>query len=323
METTRSLPGAALRRHHHITLCTGDAQEDYAFHTRILGLKSVKKTLLYDGQVPVYHLYYGNDQGEESTLVTTFPVRHTGARARSGSGQIAAFSLSVPKDALPFWRARLQEHGFEVVETERFGERCLDFRHPCGIEYSLTGTGADPRAARSEGPVPHEHAIRGTHAIRVSLRDREGMDEFMARGWGAQRVADDGRTTRWALGSGGSGTLIDCVHEPERAQGSWTLAEGVIHHMAFQVATHAEQDAIKGFLEGMGYTDTSDVKDRGYFDSIYVRTPAGALFEATVSHAEGFKCDEPADRLGQEVMVSPQFRASRDELVAQLGVLRD
>lgn len=318
-----NLPGTALKRHHHITLCTGDAQEDYAFHTRVLGLKSVKKTLLYDGQVPVYHLYYGNDQGEESTLVTTFPVRHTGARARRGSGQIAALALSVPEASLGYWQSRLQAHGIDVALTERFGERCLDFSHPCGIEYSLVGTQKDLRAPRREGPVPAEHGIRGTHAIRVSLRDREGMDEFLARGWGAQRQADEGRATRWALGEGASGTIIDCIHEPERAQGSWTLAEGAIHHMAFQVATHAEQGAIKGFLEGMGYTDTSDVKDRGYFDSIYVRTPAGALFEATVSHADGFRCDEAADRLGQEVMVSPQFRASRDELVAQLGVLKD
>ena len=59
-------PGEFLKRHHHITLATGDAQEDYDFHTKILGMKSVKKTLFYDGKVPIYHLYYGNDTGEES-----------------------------------------------------------------------------------------------------------------------------------------------------------------------------------------------------------------------------------------------------------------
>ena len=39
----------AIRRHHHITLCVGTAQEDYDFHTKVLGLKSVKKTALYEG----------------------------------------------------------------------------------------------------------------------------------------------------------------------------------------------------------------------------------------------------------------------------------
>ena len=33
---------AGIERHHHITLCVGSAQEDYDFHTGVLGLKSVK-----------------------------------------------------------------------------------------------------------------------------------------------------------------------------------------------------------------------------------------------------------------------------------------
>ena len=53
-----------IQRHHHITLNVGGAQEDYDFHTKVLGLKSVKKTGLYDGNDPIYHLYYGNDIGE-------------------------------------------------------------------------------------------------------------------------------------------------------------------------------------------------------------------------------------------------------------------
>ena len=50
---------------HHITLSVGSAQEDYDFHTKVLSLKSVKKTLIYDGKTPFYHLYYGNDLGED------------------------------------------------------------------------------------------------------------------------------------------------------------------------------------------------------------------------------------------------------------------
>jgi catechol 2,3-dioxygenase-like lactoylglutathione lyase family enzyme len=55
-----------IQRHHHVTLCTGRAQEDYDFHTKVLSLKSVKKTALYDGVAPIYHLYYGNDLGQGS-----------------------------------------------------------------------------------------------------------------------------------------------------------------------------------------------------------------------------------------------------------------
>ena len=34
---------------HHITLSTGGAQEDWDFHTQTLGMRPVKKTMLYDG----------------------------------------------------------------------------------------------------------------------------------------------------------------------------------------------------------------------------------------------------------------------------------
>ena len=37
---------------HHLTFCVGTAQEDYDFHVRTLGLKSVKKTVLFDGEIP-------------------------------------------------------------------------------------------------------------------------------------------------------------------------------------------------------------------------------------------------------------------------------
>ena len=67
---------------HHLTFCVGTAQEDYDFHTQILGLKSVKKTALYDGDKPVYHFYYGNDTGAESTLITP-GIARVGTRSSS------------------------------------------------------------------------------------------------------------------------------------------------------------------------------------------------------------------------------------------------
>jgi glyoxalase family protein len=318
-----SNPGNYITRHHHITIATGAPQQDYDFHTKVLGLKSVKKTAFYDGAVPIYHLYYGNDMGEESSLVTTFPVAHTGIKGRKGSGQVSFLSLSVPPQALDFWRERLTAHGFAVQESERLGERQLDFQHPCGVDYRLVAVADDPRTPHTKGPVPAELMIRGTHSIGVSTREAELMEEFMQDGWGGRRVADDRNLIRYALGSGGTGTLIDFEVQPERKPGTWTVAEGTVHHMAFQIGSHAQQAELKFHLEGLGYTDVSDVKDRGYFDSIYVRTPSGAMFEATVTHSDAFLCDEPADKLGLEVMLAPQLKVSREEMLSQLGYLRD
>jgi glyoxalase family protein len=320
---SEATPGRHIRRHHHITLCTGGAQEDYDFHTKVLGLKSVKKTLLYDGQIPIYHLYYGNDMGEESTLVTSFPMRHTGRKSHKGSGQVSELVLSVPTSALDYWKRRLGDLGFEPKEDERFGERRLTFQHPCGIDYALAGIADDAREPFHHGPVPAEVAIRGTHAITVSVRDLENSDQFMQAGWGGSRSAEEGDRVRFELGKGGTGAVVDFAIEPGREPGSWTFGEGFVHHMAFQVGNFDEQNSVKAYLEGLGFTDVSDVKDRGYFYSIYVRTPGGALFEATVSNPKGFAVDEPADQLGHEVMLSPQFESQRAEILSQLETLRD
>jgi glyoxalase family protein len=316
-------PNRDIKRHHHLTLSVGLAQEDYDFHTKLLGLKSIKKTALYDGDTPTLHLYYGNQNGDPSTLITCFPMRQSGRRARPGTGQIGAVALSVAPSALPFWRERLSKHGLTVRESERFGERLLNFTHPCGIPYELVGVEKDSRKPFSNGAVPAEHGIRGTHGITVSLRDIEDSDEFMQLGWNGQNRRNDGAYVRYEVGAGGSGTIVDFHVEPGRKQGSWMYGEGVPHHCAFEVDTLDVQKHTKFHLEGLGFTDVSDVKDRGYFDSVYVRIPAGALFEATVSKPKGFLVDEPYDLLGTSLQIPPVFAHRKDELLTYLEKVRD
>src|ERR1051325_6790872 len=72
---------------HHLTFCVGGAQEDYDFHVRTLGLKSVKKTVLFDGEIPIYHLYYANRVGDASTILTAFPYRQAGWMGKRGTNQ--------------------------------------------------------------------------------------------------------------------------------------------------------------------------------------------------------------------------------------------
>lgn len=311
-----------IERHHHVTLCVGSAQQDYDFHTKVLSLKSVKKTLIYDGTSPFYHLYYGNDLGEESTLITAFPVAHFGKKGQSGNGQFDVISLSVPVSSLDFWEKRLNSHGYATHRTERFGEKVLSFKHPSGIGYEMVGIADDDRKPWSNGEVPAELAIRGLHTIVTNTHALEPSQEFMTQGWTAREVARDGKYTRFAMGKGGSGAFVDyAVQNNLPQQGSWTYGEGIIHHCAFQVANHGVQDQIKTQLEGMGYTDTSERKDRGYFESIYVRSPSGAMFEATVSKPEGFMIDESYENLGATVQIAPQFESQRAAIIQSLEKL--
>ena len=314
-------PSKGLMKHHHITVGVMDPQEDFDFHTKALGLKCVKRTLFYDGATPVYHFYYGNDMGEESTLLTTFPLSHVGVKAVEGTGQVRHVDLSVPVSSLGYWKDRLESFDLKVTENEAFGERRLEFRSPHNIRHAMVGIADDDRKPWTAGPVPTENMIRGTHSCGVSTHTMDMMDEFMEVAWGCKKEATDGNRVRYSMGQGGTGTYTDFVIEPELKQGSWYVGQGAIHHMAYHCPDHDTQNRIKFFVEGLGYTDFSEVKDRGYFDSIYIRTPSGALFEAAVSHENGFLENEPYESMGTKVMMSPQIEANKDEVLSIIGMV--
>ncbi|MEV4601653.1 hypothetical protein AB0K15_30155 [Amycolatopsis sp. NPDC049253] len=72
-------------------------------------------------------------------------------------------------------------------------------------------------------------------------------------------------------------------------------------------------------IEGAGYTDMSELRDRKYFKSIYVRSPGGALFELAVTHNEGgWDCDESPQEIGKRFQLPEQFEARRDEILGRL-----
>ena len=148
-----------IRGNHHLTFCVGTAREDYDFHTKTLGLRSIKKTALYDGEVPIYHLYYANAHGDAGTILTSFPMRQQGITGRLGTNQIARINLSVPARSLGFWADRLREHGLETEEVEGYGLQRLHFSHPCGLPYGLIADddGA-PERSWEQGGVSAEHA---------------------------------------------------------------------------------------------------------------------------------------------------------------------
>ena len=131
--------------YHHVTMSVDGAQEDFDFFTKTLGMKSVKKTVLFDGTTPVYHLYYGNEAGDPSTIVTTFPFRKPGVFGKRGTNQSKVIQLSVPKGSLDFWEDRLNAAGRKATRISRFGLDRVAFEHPCGISHELVAAENDDR----------------------------------------------------------------------------------------------------------------------------------------------------------------------------------
>jgi glyoxalase family protein len=312
-----------IRGSHHLTFCVGGAQEDYDFHVGLLGLKSVKKTVLFDGELPVYHLYYGNEQGDGSTLLTSFPYRHVGWMGKRGSNQAKSLNLSVPADAVGFWADRLRGAGVEVEEVERFGTQRLLFAHPCGIPYTIVGDPEpDSRVPYEGGGVSGEHAIRGAYGTTTSVREPDTQAFFITEGMSGEQVGSEGAHHQFRIGTDeGHGRMLELVEEPDLPQGTWNFGEGTIHHHAFDVVSAENQQAVKDWLVGLGFTDASESKDRGYFFSVYCRSPGGLLVELAYSTPEGFLIDEAADELGTHMCIPPHWEHLRDE-IAQLEPIR-
>ena len=130
---------------HHATLAVAGAQEDVDFHVETLGMRFIKKTVLYDGHLPIYHLYYSNAHGDASSVVTTFPFAQAGIHGRRGTNQARELHLAVPSTSLDYWSERLTSRGIAVQDAEVLDRRRLLLTHPCGIEYALVGVDDDPR----------------------------------------------------------------------------------------------------------------------------------------------------------------------------------
>ena len=305
-----------IRGTHHLTFCVGGAQEDYDFHVRLLGLKSVKKTVLFDGEIPVYHLYYGNGLGDPSTLLTAFPYREAGWMGKRGTNQAKSLNLSVPADSLGFWADRLSEHDVEHEQGQRFGTERLYFRHPCGIEYAIVGEGEPDDREPYEGPgVPAEHAIRGAYGTTTSVREPDPMSFFVTEGMGGKLLASEGPHHQFQIGDEqGYGRMLELVEEPELPQGTWNFGEGTIHHQAFDVVSAENQQEVKDWIVGLGFTDFSEPKDRGYFFSMYCRSPSGLLVEIAHGTPQGFLIDESASELGTHMCIPPHWEDRRSEI---------
>src|SRR3954463_4231528 len=92
---------------HHITAIAGNAQRNFDFYTRVLGLRLVKKTVNFDDP-GTYHFYFGDETGTPGTILTFFPWE--GIRKGSpGTGMATEISFSVPAGSIEFWEQRFEQ----------------------------------------------------------------------------------------------------------------------------------------------------------------------------------------------------------------------
>lgn len=303
---------------HHITAIAGEAQRNYDFYTRVLGVRLVKKTVNFDDP-GTYHFYYGDEVGTPGSILTFFPWEGI-QKGRTGTGMATEIGYSVPQGSLDFWARRLEEH--QVVHqpvSERFGEQFVQLEDRDGLLLNLIVPQAeDNRKPWVTNEVADNAAVKGFHSVVLTLRDINATAKVLTDVLGYRLLSQEGNRYRFVSDAIGTANIVDLVEESNGQPG--INAGGTNHHVAFRVKDDNILMEFREKVQSAGLRITEKI-DRNYFYSLYFREPGGVLFELATDNP-GFAVDEPVGELGTHLMLPPQYERSRKRIEEVLPTLQ-
>jgi glyoxalase family protein len=302
---------------HHITAIAGNAQRNYDFYTKVLGLRMVKKTVNFDDP-GTYHFYFGNENGTPGTILTFFPWQGI-QQGRPGTGMATEIGYSVPEGSLEFWKDRFTQFNVQHGTTaERLGELYLPFQDPDGLQLNLiVPKKNDNRQAWETAEVKAQNATKGFHSITLTLKSIKGTADILTEVFGYTLLEQEGSRYRYITTNIENAAIVDLIEAPEEERG--IVAGGTNHHVAFRVAN---EDVLMTYREKIlqkGINITPKI-NRDYFFSLYFREPGGVLFELATDNP-GFTVDEPLDQLGTSLKLPVQYQPMRAEIEKALPEL--
>lgn len=159
-------------------------------------------------------------------------------------------------------------------------------------------TGEPEDGERAE---PRRLRLTGLHHLTLICSDIERAVAFYRDLLGLRVVKQtrnfddpDARHLYFGAPDGSPGTLVSVLEYPSMEAG--TVGIGSTHHFALCVESEEELAGWRDYLRSRGVGCT-EVLDRTYFKSVYLRDPDGHVVEIA-SRGPGFAVDEPLDELG-------------------------
>jgi glyoxalase family protein len=261
---------------HHVTAIAGNAQRNYDFYTKVLGLRFLKKTVNFDDP-GTYHFYFGDETGSAGTILTFFPWEHI-TPGRRGTGQATEIGYSVPAASFDFWMKRFDAHGVTYNKpSEKFGEQYLTFLDPDGLKLELmVPKTADARTPWTTAEVGTEVATKGFHTVTLTLASIKGTAEILTEVFGYTLLEQHINRYRYVTDTVQGAAYIDLVEV--RGEARSVTAGGSVHHIAFRVKDDEAELAIRQKLLARGLQPTPQI-DRDYFHSVYFREPGGGCLK--------------------------------------------
>ena len=299
---------------HHVTAITGPAQQTVDFVSGRLGLRLVKRTVNFDDP-GTYHLYWADGGARPGSVFTAFPWAADARRGRPGEGQPTATAWAAPPGAVDRWAERFAEDGVTDWDppAERFGERVLTVRSPDGLVFEIVETDGPGGADDADGP----DRLGAFHGVTLCSTAPHWTLGVLVDVLGYREAGvEDGRT-RLVNDAADRARYVDLWCAPGgEGERAGRMGAGTVHHVAFRVPSDEAQAEVAEALRARGLRPT-DVRDRQYFRSVYVREPGGILFEIATD-PPGFAIDEPADALGQTLQLPPQYEPMRGRIERRL-----
>lgn len=295
---------------HHITAIAGDAQRNYDFYTRVLGLRMVKKTVNFDDP-KTYHFYFGDGVGSPGSILTFFPW--PGVRqGKTGAGMATEIGYSVPEGSLEFWQDRLDKFSIRRGEiSEKFGEKYLPFKDPDGLNLEfIVSKSKDNRQAWQTEDVTDRVAPKGFHNVTLTLNKIQPTADVLTDVFGFEFLEKEDNLHRYQTNAIDTAAIVDLNQNPDAAQG--INAGGTNHHVAFRVKDEETLMAYREKVMQKGLHITEKI-NRDYFFSLYFREPGGVLFEIATDNP-GFATDETVEELGSKLQLPDRYKPHRQEI---------
>ncbi|WP_239615688.1 ring-cleaving dioxygenase [Cohnella mopanensis] len=291
---------------HHVTAFVRHAQATVDFYSGVLGLRLVKKTINFDAP-EVYHLYFGNEAGSPGTAITFFPWP-TSRQGRIGGGQVGITSYVVPMGSLDFWKSRFEKFGIAMTLTRRFGEELVQIEDPDGLRIEIVEREQGAASKWAFGGVPADKAIKGFGGAVLFSTAPARTAAVLEQVMGLVKISEEGDFVRFQA-AGDLGNLIDVNVAP---MSPGTGGAGTVHHIAWRAQDDEDHARWRSLVDESGFRPTPFI-DRQYFNAIYFREEGGILFEIATD-PPGFSRDEPAETMGNKLMLPEWLEAHRAEI---------
>ena len=303
---------------HHITAIAGDAQRNYDFYTKVLGLRMLKKTVNFDDP-QTYHFYFGDGIGTPGSILTFFPWPGV-KQGMNGAGMATGIGYSVPEGSLEFWKERFDK--FNIVHngiSKKLGEDFLAFQDPDGLNLELIiPKHKDIRKPWETTDVKAEVAIKGFHNVTLTLIDHKATAEILTNVFGYEHMATENNLLRFKTNAIENAAIVDILEDSKA--GSGQNAGGTNHHVAFRVKDEETLMAFREKVLQKGLQITEKI-NRDYFFSLYFREPGGVLFEIATDNP-GFATDETVEELGSSLQLPDRYKGARAQIEKALPELK-